>query len=156
MVNPAPHTKFRTLPFVPRRDDGRGKTADRSVANDHAQLDWPASSSSYPIRWRPTVAGADHGQKSEPAKEGRKGLTKNGPLQKERYPHQLHPCRTALDPTLRAGSPLLGALDASLCGVGGLGLCLSGRRHETNQALPDGLLYRAALAPSQFISRLAL
>jgi hypothetical protein len=23
------------------------------VAHDHAQLDWPASSSSYPIRWRP-------------------------------------------------------------------------------------------------------
>jgi len=59
-----------------------GQTAKRSVAHDHAQLDWPASSSSYPIKWRPAVAGADHGQKSEPAKEGRKGLTKNGPLQK--------------------------------------------------------------------------
>ena len=50
----------------PRRDDGRGQTAEMLRGdNDHAQLDWPASSSSNPIRWRPR---ADHGQKSEPAK----------------------------------------------------------------------------------------
>ena len=71
--------------FVPRRDDGRGQTANRSVAHDHAQLDWPAPSSSYPIKWRPIEFGADHGQKSEPAKEEREGLTTKGPLQKSGF-----------------------------------------------------------------------
>ena len=48
--------------------------------DDHAQLDWPASSSSNPIRWRPR---ADHGQKSDPAiGQRKKGLTNRGPLQK--------------------------------------------------------------------------
>ena len=51
--------------------------------NDHAQLDWSASSSSNPIRWRPR---ADHGQKSEPAKgQRKKGLTNRGPLQKSMF-----------------------------------------------------------------------
>jgi hypothetical protein len=55
--------------------------------NDHAQLDWSASSSSNPIRWRPR---ADHGQKSEPAKgQRKKGLTNRGPLQKRHDPEKL-------------------------------------------------------------------
>jgi hypothetical protein len=36
------------------RDDGPGQTASRAVTlGDHANLDWSASSSTDPIRWRP-------------------------------------------------------------------------------------------------------
>jgi len=65
-----------------RRDDGRGQTVLFSVAaNDHAQLDWPASSSSNPIRWRPY---ADHGQKSDPAKgQRKKGIDYPRPVTEE-------------------------------------------------------------------------
>jgi transposase len=57
-------------PAFPKRSPppGRWTRSDRKARcgdNDHAQLDWPASSSSNPIRWRPR---ADHGQKREPAK----------------------------------------------------------------------------------------
>jgi len=39
----------------------------------------------FPSGGGPWLLGADHGQKSEPAKEERKGLTTKGPLQKSEF-----------------------------------------------------------------------
>ena len=69
-----------------RRDDGSGQAVKCSVASedDHALLDRPTCSSSYPIRWRPR---ADHGQKRGRRKDqsSKRGLTNQRPLQK-RFP----------------------------------------------------------------------
>ena len=41
--------------FVPRRDDGWVRPRSAKWLTTTRDLDWPTSSSSYPIRWRPIV-----------------------------------------------------------------------------------------------------
>src|ERR1700683_1000378 len=66
---------------TPGRRVRSGRHAGRGI--DHVNVDWPALSSSDPIRWRPR---ADPVQKQDPGerdpRKWKKGLTHQGPLQK--------------------------------------------------------------------------
>src|SRR5882724_2512125 len=64
-----------------RRDDGSGQTARFAVAICPRGLDWPASSSSDPIRWRPPRRPRTEARPRR-VDDAKKGLTRRGPLQK--------------------------------------------------------------------------
>jgi hypothetical protein len=66
---------------------------------------------------------------------------------------ELLACEARLTGKVGAVATLLGVLDTgSLCGLGGLSLCLSGGGHEGDQRITDGLLVGCSILNTSFVA----